>query len=186
MRILVTFAVEAEFAPWRRLRKFDRSSLLRSEFRASFVDGNDAHEIRVLLTGIGRETCLDTLRSVSNIEGVTPDILVSSGFAGALKDDIVVGSVIAPARAHTLHHDYDVVPDAALRNEAVRAGALAIGTMITLNRLAKTAEEKSRLSLYGEAVDMESALVMAWFRKAGAGVMALRVVSDAAAEDLPV
>lgn len=186
MRILFTFAVEAEFAPWRKLRKFHHLSSERSEFCSSLADGNEAHEIRILLTGVGPVTCLDTLRSVSKTEPVTPDVLVSSGFAGALKDEVVVGSVIAPARTHTLHDDADVNADAVLRSEAIRLGALPINTMITSNHLAKTVEEKSRLAFYGEAVDMESALVMAWFKKAGAGVMALRVVSDAATEDLPV
>ena len=186
MRILVTFAVEAEFAPWRKLRKFHHLSSERSEFYSSLADGNEAHELRILLTGIGRETCLDTLRSVSKTDAITPDVLVSSGFAGALKDDVVVGSVIAPARTHTLQDDADVTADAVVRSEAIRLGALPINTMITSNHLARTVEEKSRLAFYGEAVDMESALVMAWFKKAGAGVMALRVVSDAATEDLPV
>ena len=185
MRILVTFAVEAEFAPWRKLRKFQRLSTERNEFLSSLADGNEAQEVRVLLTGIGRDACLGTLGSLSDSQPA-PDLLVSSGFAGALKNGIAIGGLIAPARTRTLQDDADVNADAVLRNEAIRLGALPIDTMITSNHLAKTAEEKSRLAFYGEAVDMESALVMSWFRKKGAAVMALRVVSDGATEDLPL
>jgi len=186
MRILVTFAVEAEFAPWRKLRRFQRISKELAEFRSSAAGGEEAQEMRILLTGMGRETCLDTLRSFGGFRSGTPDIVVSSGFAGALIDGIPAGTVIAPARTHPLQGDADVVSDETLRNEAVRLGALPISTMVTSVYLAKTAKEKSRLAFYGEAVDMESALIMEWFKKTGAAVMALRVVSDVASKNLPL
>jgi hypothetical protein len=63
---------------------------------------------------------------------------------------------------------------------------MPIENLITLDRLAKTVEEKSRLAFFGEAVDMESAIVMSRFAFAGISVLALRVVSDAANEDLPL
>jgi hypothetical protein len=53
MRILVTFAVEAEFAPWRKLRKFNRIDYedLRL-YRTKIADS----EITVLLTGVGNQS----------------------------------------------------------------------------------------------------------------------------------
>jgi len=50
MKVLVTFAVEAEFAPWRKLRQFSQSNLgdIRA-FSAQMRDG----ELIVLLTGVG-------------------------------------------------------------------------------------------------------------------------------------
>ncbi len=64
MRILVTFAVEAEFAPWRKLREFKKNTVPNgpssqgvSLFKTTFRDD----DVEVLLTGIGNVTCGETL-----------------------------------------------------------------------------------------------------------------------------
>jgi adenosylhomocysteine nucleosidase len=186
MRILVTFAVEAEFAPWRKLRKFRKlSSRARFEF-VSALEAGEGHEISVLLTGIGETTSEKTLGCSTFLETRKPDLLISSGFAGALSPALSPGAVIAPAKVRTLKNHGNVDADRALRDEAVRLGALPIENLITLDRLAKTAQEKARLSFCGEAVDMESAIVMSRFATAGIPTVAVRAVSDAADEDLPL
>src|SRR2546426_6844680 len=50
MRILVTFAVHAEFALWRRMRRFRRT---RWATRPAYVTQIDGAEIGVVLTGVG-------------------------------------------------------------------------------------------------------------------------------------
>jgi nucleoside phosphorylase len=188
MRVLVTFAVEAEFAPWRKLRKFRKLSSNASTPRefASTLETSMEHEISVLLTGIGETASLQALVGSSSLKAAKPDILISSGFAGALKPEIVPGTIVTPAKTRTLKNHANVDSDTLLRDEAIRLGAMPIENLITLDRLAKTVEEKSRLAFFGEAVDMESAIVMSRFAFAGISVLALRVVSDAANEDLPL
>jgi hypothetical protein len=73
-----------------------------------------------------------------------------------------------------------------LFEKAVGMGAKAVGTMITATGLVSTAADKARLAFFGEAVEMESAIILSRFAAAEARVIALRAVSDAYNEDLPV
>src|SRR5207302_2895083 len=50
MRVLVTFAVEAEFAPWRKLRGFEKMTKGKAQFFRARIG---ASEVNVLLTGVG-------------------------------------------------------------------------------------------------------------------------------------
>jgi adenosylhomocysteine nucleosidase len=183
MRILVTFAVEAEFAPWRKLRKFRRVS--DAEFASVLRDDSD-HEVVVLLTGIGEATADAAVARSALLEGAKPDLVISSGFAGALKEQFAPGVIVAPAKTRTLKNHANVDSDAAVREEAIRLGAAPIESLITVDRLVKTAEEKEKLAFFGEAIDMESAIVMSRFAAADVPAAALRVISDGASEDLPI
>jgi hypothetical protein len=73
-----------------------------------------------------------------------------------------------------------------LVERAVQAGAIAIETLITAERLVSTAVEKERLSFFGEVVDMESAFVMSEFLRTSTPCVTIRAISDSANEDLPV
>jgi nucleoside phosphorylase len=188
MRILVTFAVEAEFAPWRKLRKFvavSSDTKQPLQFSSHFQTDAD-HEIVVVLTGIGETISEESLKSSGLLAHLGPEVMISSGFAGALKEKFSPGTIVAPVKVRTLKNHANVDAESGLRQEAVRLGASPIDNLITLDRLVKTAEEKSQLSFFGEAIDMESAIVMSRFATTGAQVMALRVISDGAAEDLPL
>ncbi|MBS1840127.1 MAG: hypothetical protein JSS69_04890 [Acidobacteria bacterium] len=183
MRILVTFAVEAEFAPWRKIRKFERGS---SKFEFSSSTGETPYQINVLLTGIGEVSVNAALAKTEFLTVKKPDVLVSSGFAGGLKPELTACQIIAPVKTRTLKNHANVDSEPPLRDEAVHLGALPIENLITVDRLVKTAEEKSRLAFFGEAVDMESAIVMDRFAQAGVPSIAIRVVSDVSGEDLPL
>lgn len=183
MRILVTFAVEAEFAPWRKRRKFRKLS--DSEFTSALSPVTD-HEVSALLTGIGEATAEAAIARSVFFASARPDVLISSGFAGALKEQFAPGAIVAPAKARTLKNHANVDSDIAMRDEAIRLGAAPIENLITLDRLVKTSEEKERLAFFGEAIDMESAIVMSRFANADVPVAAFRVISDGASEDLPV
>jgi len=188
MRILVTFAVEAEFAPWRKLREFKKSvangpSLqCVSSFKATFGD----NDVAVLLTGIGNAACGETLAKNSFLQDGKPDLVISSGLSGALKEGLRPGDLIAPLKARTLRNDANADSDSVFRERAIQQGALPIETLITVDRIVPTAEEKARLAFFGEAVDMESAIIMSHFAAAAVPVLTIRAVSDAADEDLPI
>src|ERR1035438_1369523 len=87
MNILVTFAVQAEFSPWQRRRKFRRVSgewpVFESEFGGS--------RVRVILTGMGQSYALEAIRQVLPAR---PDICISTGLAGALRSDYVPGDIL--------------------------------------------------------------------------------------------
>ena len=183
MRILVTFAVEAEFAPWRKLRSFKRSGRKDlCSFEADLAD----KKLEIVLTSIGRAACQATLAHIDPSQAGGPDLVISSGLAGALRNVLNAGDMFVAKKARTLKNDANAHSDPTLLECAVRQGAVSIEELITVDRLVQTAEEKARLAFFGEAVDMESALVMSHFATAATPVIALRAVSDGPDEDLPI
>ncbi len=76
MNILVTFAVEAEFAPWRNRRKFRRLPGEWPRFEAQFGGAR----VRAVLTGMGQTHALEAARRMLPDR---PDICISTGLAGA-------------------------------------------------------------------------------------------------------
>src|SRR5258706_7546056 len=104
MKMLVTFAVEAEFAPWRRRHSFDPIEMpapvgpnSRNLYRG-VVFGND---VDVFLTGIGWEASKTVDRPSFVLRELLkrkPDVCVSSGLAGGLSPELQAGQGVA-ARA---------------------------------------------------------------------------------------
>jgi adenosylhomocysteine nucleosidase len=189
MNVLVTFAVDAEFAPWRKLRDFKKraaknDSGLRGAF--SFVTTVGDRQIEVVLTGIGKAACEATFARHGFPQDAKPDLVISSGLAGALRDALKPGDLIAPRKARTLNNDATADADLTLWNRVIQQGALPVDTLITMPGVVQTASEKSRLAFFGECVDMESAIIMSKFAVAGVPVVTLRAISDAAGEDLPI
>ncbi len=185
MRILVTFAVDAEFAPWRKLRDFRRKTIANK--RVPFFCGALGEDsVEVLLTGIGSSMCKESLAEYDASHGGKPDCLISSGLAGALKEALKPGDLFVPETVRTLKNDANAQSDTILRERAVARGAVPIDTLITATRLVSSVEEKSHLAFFGEAVDMESAIIMAHFADTAFPKVAIRAISDAADEDLPV
>jgi nucleoside phosphorylase len=189
MRIVVTFAVEAEFAPWRKLREFQP---LRFRPRGA-SENTDVWEtiigdvcVSVYLTGIGRGLPSEAVEMREAFFTSKLDLAISSGLAGALKEGLKPGDLIVPHKVRTLRNDANADSDSVFRGRAIQQGALPIETLITASRIVPTAEEKARLSFFGEAVDMESALVMAHFVAAAVPVLTIRAISDSADEDLPI
>ena len=52
MKVLITFALANEFAPWRKLRRFERVSAGASD--QTYVARVGLCDVRVVLTGAGR------------------------------------------------------------------------------------------------------------------------------------
>jgi adenosylhomocysteine nucleosidase len=189
MRILVTFAVDAEFAPWRKRRKF----LL---VRATPLGSSDATDIwetsigetavSVYLTGIRGRVPLEAMLYREAVYKTKSDLAISSGLAGALREGLNPGDLIAPQKARTLKNDVNVDSEPSFRERAIQQGALPIDNLITVDRIVSTVQEKARLGFLGEAVDMESANIMAQFVEAGLPVLTIRSISDGADEDLPI
>jgi nucleoside phosphorylase len=189
MRILVTFAVEAEFAPWRRLRKFDPMNVGPrgpSEYTELWETLIGDICVSVYLTGIGRGLPRQAVEMREAFSTSKLNLAISSGLSGALKQGLKPGDLIVPQKVRTLRNDANADSDPAFRERAIQQGALPIETLITVDRIVPTAEEKARLSFFGEAVDMESAMVMSRFVEAGVPVLTIRAISDSADEDLPI
>src|ERR1700739_2832689 len=88
MKILVTFAVQAEFAPWQRRRNFMR---VAGDWRGVETMFGSIR-VRAVLTGMGRD---HALRAAQKFLAEKPEICVSSGLAGALRGGYPPGGIVA-------------------------------------------------------------------------------------------
>lgn len=186
MRFLITFSVAAEFAPWSARHpfvpyEFDDKARRREFdlFRANI----GSNEITVLLTGIGGENAKNAMRTV-NLE--MPDVCISSGLAGALDRRLKPGAIVVAHRCETIDRKLKTTSDAALVELAVASDARATEVLATSDRIVATARAKEELSARGNVVDMESSYILSAASAWGLPVVAVRVISDAADEDLPV
>lgn len=190
MRVLVTFAVEAEFAPWGALRHF--ASIDYDGLQLWRTKAGDA-EITALLTGIGAPAAAQAMGLMMNMadEEEHFDVCISSGLAGALCGTLAIGDIIAPKSllAERVHDDLRsdrLEVDADLRRLALETGALDANCLLTTDRLLVKASQKIACASRAQLVDMESFDVVkegiAW----GARGVVVRAISDAASEDLPI
>ena len=181
MKILVTFAVDAEFAPWRKRKEFRRKQGLPE----LYVTGVNGLEVFVLLTGIGWDGASSSFALADALKE-KPDICISSGLAGALKPAYRHGDILVARRVCRPEGDQVVTPIPSLVSSAEENGARIVETFVTSDRIVQTAEEKSKLSARGEAVEMESFHVLRAATRARIPCVAVRAVSDTAEEELPL
>lgn len=180
MRILITFALESEFAPWRNLRTFVREP---GAAPVAWRTNIGSAEVRVALTGM---RCARWSRQARQhtFEGA-PDLCISAGLAGGLRPDLRSGDVVVAGAVTARPERRLLMPQPALVEAAVKSGAQMVETLVTSNRIAATAAEKAQLSLHGDAVEMESYDVLVAAGGRGVPAVAIRAISDTADQDLP-
>ena len=179
MKILVTFAVDAEFAPWRRLRPFRvRKAQGTRVFTANAGDG----EINVILTGIGAARASRAVRLALEAGA---DFCISTGLAGSLNPRYPAGEILV-ARAVRSESARSVHCDEGLYDLAVEQGAEPVAKFLSATHILVRAEEKTRNHDDADAVEMESFAVLAGAHSRGVPAVALRAISDTAGEDLPL
>jgi nucleoside phosphorylase len=187
MKILVTFAVEAEFAPWRKIRPF-KELLVNSRHYSGGVDAFEAqiggNTVWVFLTGMGIK-CFD-FEVAACFRDAGVNLILSSGLAGSLSPECRQSEIIAPMRVGNLRDANGVPSDPRITALAKRYGATPIGTLITADHIVETAHEKKRLGQFGEAVDMESFHVVSHFLQDDVPAAVVRAISDDSEQDLPV
>ncbi len=186
MRILVTFAIDTEFAPWRSRHpfvpyEFDDSGRRRDFdlFKANLSSA----EVTVLLTGMGRES---TISSLSSVPCESFDLCISTGLAGALDPSLKLKEIVVCRSAETHDHSQQALGDPSLRNLAISCGAKPVERFLTSEVIVATADEKSVLQPSASVVEMETAHVLAAAALAGIPAVGVRAICDIAQEDLPV
>ena len=188
MRILVTFALESEFSGWSSLRKFKRSKWGACE---AYVTQIGDAEVSVVLTGAGpRQAALEATRLVSDWPDAV-EFCISSGLAGALKPEYQVGEVLVARsvmaeRAPEGAQGRVVESSPALVSFAGECGAKLVDRFFSSERVVSRAEEKLHLGKSADAVEMESFAILTKMRAEGIPGVAIRAVSDAADQDLPL
>ena len=181
MRVLVTFALEAEFAPWRKQRDFKKHTNGVAEFFATRMAETD---VNVLLTGVGGKSAW--LEATKIVWDGDVDVCISSGLAGALRSEYQLGEVLAAKEVQAIGWKRVVSSDANLVRLAAEHGARIVDSFYSADRVISLASEKRDLGKVADAVEMESGEVLYEATVFGARGIAIRGISDAAEEDLPI
>ena len=168
-RVLFCFAVEQE-------AKFFVQPA-RERLVAGFGRDDAALRFRAmekLFTGIGRENAERQLHARLREESY--QLVLSCGFAGGLNPYLTTGTVV-----------FSADEDAGLTDALLAAGACPVRFHCS-TRVAITVEEKRELwhSTGADAVEMESSIIRAICRAHGIPSATIRVISDAADENLPL
>ena len=187
MKILVTFALQTEFAPWRRIREFHVADHGTTDAYVSEVPGA---EIVVVLTGAGPKQAAKEASKVIRAESDSLGVCISAGLAGALRPEYNIGQILAARCVFSEMPREDLSSQLLPSSEPLIAfaeeqGATAVEKFHTTFRIVSSAEEKRYLGATADAVEMESFEI---FREAAANgipAIAIRAISDAAGEDLP-
>src|SRR5258708_24250933 len=165
MNILVMFAVEAEFAPWRNRRKFRRLPGDRPRFEAQF---GGAH-VRAVLTGMGQTQALEAARRALPDR---PDICISTGLAGALRREYRPGDILAARLVSEVGEPVAVASHPELLTTAVDCGARQVERFATSPPVVACAEEKLRLGTQAAAGGIESYTILAGAAPPGVAAVA--------------
>jgi adenosylhomocysteine nucleosidase len=170
--VLVTFAVEGELAPWRRMRSFRR--LLIGEFHFYHTRIGQA-EVFAVPTGMGA-------RAAGAAKAVAleykPQVAIVAGTAAGLGPELRPGDVLVAESVCNVHQTENARSDPGLFHHARQCGARPVRRFLSVAQMLHTPEAKSGLSHIGDAVEMESLAIMRLLSHEGTPVVAVRVVSD--------
>lgn len=184
MKILVTFAVEAEFAPWRRLRNLEEIrdgdgnvTLYKAQIGRAQVD--------LVVTGMGVDNATRIANAVLAIK--TPyQFCVSAGFAGALGDKYSIGDILVAEAVQELGKSKTLQCSRNLVYAAKADGADQVKLFLTSDHIVRTVEEKLQLAPFAAAVEMESFAIASVAQAHKLPVVAIRVISDTTERDMPL
>ena len=173
--IAVTFALPAESSEFlRRLR--DRTGAERNGVR--IVRGNMADQmIEVLHTGVGEKVCRQRVGNF--LENQQFDILISTGFAGALNDELHVGDLLLARNFSTIEPSES---NSLLSNLRIHRADL-----LTAHGLIDSSDERYTIARASgaAAVDMETEFIARACAEHGVPLLSLRVITDTPRKPFP-
>jgi adenosylhomocysteine nucleosidase len=135
--------------------------------------GSCSH-LRVLLTGIGQRNADRMIRQA--LAEHAPQLVLTCGFAGGLNPELETGSVLFSA-----DEQFGLSP-------ALQAAGARPARFHCADKVVATAEAKRAMwqNTGADAVEMESGIIRAVCRERTIPSATVRVISDAAREDLPL
>jgi adenosylhomocysteine nucleosidase len=179
MRVLVAFAVEAEFAPWRKLR----------DLKTAMAGGREVFQTQIgraavdfVVTGMGME---NARRGAEAAMSEAHTVCIASGFAGSLKAAHRVGDVLAAQSVQRLGNSKAIECSRHLFMAACEHQAVEAKVFLTVDQVIGMAKEKQKLSPFADAVDMESFATLSVAKEKNLPAVVIRVISDRFDEDMP-
>jgi nucleoside phosphorylase len=173
--IAVTFALPAESSVFvRRLR--DKTGIDRNGVR--IVRGTMADQlIEVLHTGVGEEVCRE--RMAKFLQDQQFDLLISTGFAGSLSEELKVGDLLLAENFSTL--------DLNERPSLLASFPIHTADLLTVPAPIDSSDERNRIARTSgaAAVDMETEFIARACAEHGVPLFSLRVITDSARKGFP-
>jgi len=182
LKIIVTFAVGAEFATWRRISHFEPLTGARIP---TYVMRTPGAEVHAVITNIGIRSARQELQD-KLFASPRADLCIASGLAGGLRNDYGVGSILVAKAAKSNDAQRQVRSDASLVQKAEQCGADVVDCFFTSEAVVNSAAEKLKLGTIADAVEMESFHVLDLAGRAGIPAVTVRAISDAAETDVPI
>jgi adenosylhomocysteine nucleosidase len=189
LKILVTFALENEFAPWRAMHSFHDAKWGKADVFSSAIGGAN---VAVLLTGAGPRAAREAISKLTWSDSGSLEYCISSGLAGALRSEFSIAQVLAAREVMSEGVRDDngansvVESSASLTSFAQDCGATLVNKFYSAERAISRADEKQHLGKTSDAVEMESFEILSAAAAAGVPAVAIRAISDLSAEDLPL
>ena len=175
MAVLVCFALKEEAAAFRKAAAASRP------------------DVFVLVVGIGRRNAEKSIRDFLTAAPSQPDLVLTCGFAGGLNPELKIGDVLFEMPAwktgNAESKSQSSIGKAPLPlQQALLAAGARPAKFFCADRVAVTVAEKQQLreKTGADAVEMESAAIHEVCRERGIPSVTVRVISDAAGEDLPL
>jgi adenosylhomocysteine nucleosidase len=168
----ITFALPAESSYLRR-----RVSEVRREGDL-FVGKIDNRDVAILHTGVGAKNCNERIETL--LHKARPRLVISSGFAGAVIDDVEIGDLILAENFS--HRELLARARQILRDRNPRVAKLFTSTSI-VDSIAQR-NEVARAS-GADAVDMETGAIVEVCRAHGVSMLSLRAITDSPSEPFP-
>ena len=173
--IAVTFALPAESSDFlRHLRNQSRTD--RSGIRT--IRGTiEDRAVEVLHTGVGEKVCRQ--RVAEFLQDQQFDLLISSGFAGALNDRLQIGDLLLAKNFSTV--ELSEVGSSFSRLPIHEADLLTVRALIDSN------DERNKIAHTSgaAAVDMETEFIARACAEHGIPLLSLRVITDTPREPFP-
>ena len=184
MKVLVTFAVGAEFGPWKRIRRFEAMRVPMGH------GGNGPRWYRSKIGNVTVDACLTGISvkeyNFEYLLNEKPDICISSGLAGALKESLKIGDVVV-ARETVLEQGNEIETcDPGLVELAEQTGAKTANRFVMTKHVLVTHEQKQKIAGLGDVVEMESQKIAKRAHEKSIPCVAIRSISDEYHEDLPL
>jgi nucleoside phosphorylase len=186
MRVLVTFAVDAEFAPWRRRHSFKRQELsVPHSYRSDAVYTGRVNQVSVdvYLTGMG---WTGVRAGLYHLLSKKPHLCISSGLAGGLKPSLKSGQIVAARRISGSQGGGTVKARERLLSIAEEVGATIVDDFITSTQIVSQAQFKKDMGEFADVVEMESYHVLTMATGPQVASIAIRAISDTVDEDMPL
>ena len=177
MNILITYAVDPEFAPWPKLCKFEKVKAGSFTIQRARIGSTVAD---FLVTGMGPEYAQRAMESVP----LSYDACVCAGYAGALRREYQVGDIFIPGRIEQAGQSAAIHCDPRLV-ESVKSMQPA-RMLLSSSKVIASAAEKRGFASIADAVDMESFTVVSAAHAQGIPAVAIRVISDTQDQGMPV